>query len=164
MSVLEICQWLQATAPGRMVREGYWGYGIPQIGHLAGMALFGGAVLMDDLRLIGAIRKPAFAELSDQLIPVKWVGFFVLGVTGILLFISDATRFYKNPAFLAKTGLLLLIALNAWIVRSVIYKDAGKWVAASPPTGARTAGVVSLLLWVCVIAASRIIGFTLPDV
>jgi len=147
-----------------MVREGYWGYGVPQIGHLAGMALFGGAVVMDDLRLIGAIRKPAFTELSDQLITVKWVGFFVLGVTGVLLFMSDATRFYKNPAFLIKTGLLLLIALNAWIVRSFIYKDAGNWGAAPPPAGAKIAGAVSLLLWVCVIAASRIIGFTLPDI
>jgi hypothetical protein len=160
MSVYEICQWLQETPPGRMVREGYWGYGVPQIGHLLGMALFGGAVVTDDLRMVGAIRKPAIAELADQLVAVKWVGFVVLSVTGILLFMSDATRFYKNPAFLVKVGLLLLIALNAWIFRSVVYnrRDAGT------PAGAKVAGAVSLGLWVCVIAASRIIGFTLPDV
>ncbi len=155
MSVLEICQWLQETPAGRMVREGYWGYGVPQIGHLAGMALFGGAVVAGDLRLLGAIRKPALTELLDQLVAVKWVGFAVLGVTGILLFMSDATRFYKNPAFLIKTTLLLLIAMNAWTFRSSGRTDA---------TRAKIAGAISLFLWICVIAASRIIGFTLPDV
>lgn len=164
MSLLEICQWLQETPPGRMVREGYWGYGVPQIGHLAGMALFGGAVVFDDLRLLGAMRKLSFRELSSQLAAVKWVGFVVLTVTGILLFMSDATRFYKNPAFLTKTGLLLLIALNAWIFRSAVSRKAWNQGETAPPTAARIAGAVSLLLWVCVIAASRIIGFTLADV
>ena len=163
MALFEICQWLQGTPPGRMVREGYWGYGIPQIGHLAGMALFGGAVVVDDLRLLGAIRKPAVMDLVDQLVAVKWVGFVVLAVTGTLLFMSDATRFYKNPAFLVKIALLLLIALNAWLFRKGAFKSAAGW-GATPPAAARAAAVVSLLLWVCVIAASRIIGFTLPDV
>lgn len=153
MSVFELCQWLQDTPPGRMVREGYWGYGIPQIIHVASMALFGGAVVVDDLRLLGAIRKPAYSYLSAQLTLVKWAGFLLLTSSGILLFMSDATRFYRNPAFIVKVVLLMLIALNAWIFRSAAYKDAG----------ARIAAIVSLLLWICVIAASRIIGFTLPD-
>jgi len=164
MSILEICQWLQETPPGRMVREGYWGYGIPQIVHVASMALFGGAVVVDDLRLLGAIRKPRFAYLSEQLATVKWVGLVVLAISGTLLFMSDATRFYKNPAFIAKVVLLSLIALNAWIFRSVVYKDVGAWDASAPPTGAKIAALVSLVLWICVIAASRIIGFTLADI
>ena len=164
MSILEICRWLQETPPGRMVREGYWGYGIPQMVHLASMALFGGAVVLDDLRLLGAIRKPAVSELTSQLIAVKWVGFLLAGVTGALLFMSDATRFYKNPAFLIKVGLLLLIALNAWIFRSVVYKDVKGWdEGVVTPRGAKIVAIVSLFLWICVIAASRAIGFTLSD-
>jgi hypothetical protein len=164
MSILEICQWLQETPPGRMVREGYWGYGIPQMVHLGSMALFGGSVVLDDLRLLGAIRKPAVSELSAQLAAVKWVGFLLAGSTGILLFMSDATRFYKNPAFLIKSGLLLLIALNAWIFRSVVYKDVRAWDdSGTTPAGAKVVAAVSLFLWICVIAASRAIGFTLSD-
>ena len=147
-----------------MVREGYWGYGIPQMVHLGSMALFGGAVVLDDLRLLGAIRKPAFSDLSAQLAAVKWVGFLLAGSSGLLLFMSDATRFYKNPAFLIKTGLLFLIAANAWIFRSVVYKDVKAWDnAANPPAGAKIAALVSLFLWISVIAASRAIGFTLSD-
>jgi len=64
---------------------------------------------------------------------------------------------------LVKIALLLLIALNAWLFRKGAFKSAAGW-GATPPAAARAAAVVSLLLWVCVIAASRIIGFTLPDV
>src|ERR1700720_1943664 len=127
MSVLSICQALEATSIGTTVRETYWGYATPQLAHLLGIALFGGAVIMDDLRLLGRLRRPAFSELSRQLIPLKWIGLIVTGVTGVLLFMSDATRFYANPAFIAKTILLMLIALNAWIFRSVVYRDVARW-------------------------------------
>jgi hypothetical protein len=94
-------------------------------------------------------------ELSNQLAAVKWLGFAVTGISGTLLFMSDATRFYTNPSFVAKVILLLLIAVNAWFVRSAIKRGA---------QAPRAAGYVSLALWICVIAASRAIGFTLPDV
>ena len=74
MSVLSICQALEATWIGTQVRETYWGYAAPQIAHMLGMALFGGAVVVDDLRLLGRLRRPAFSELSNQLMPLKWLG------------------------------------------------------------------------------------------
>jgi hypothetical protein len=164
MSLFTICQWLQETPPGRMVREGYWGYGIPQIAHLAGMALFGGTVIVDDLRLLGRFRGIEFSELSSQLIPVKWVGFVVTFVSGTLIFMSDATRFYKNPAFLTKLALFLLIALNALFFRLVVYRDVLLWDKTKPaPAAARVVAALSLLMWAGVILASRIIGFTLSD-
>lgn len=165
MTILEICQWLQSTPLALGVREGYWGYLVPQIVHLASMALFGGAVVATDLRILGGIRRPSFPVLFDQLAAVKWAGFWLTTISGILLFISDATRFYKNPSFLAKCVLLLLIALNAWIFRSGVYKDVAAWDAVkSAPTGAKVAAVVSLLLWIGVLAASRGIAFTLTDI
>jgi hypothetical protein len=71
MSALSVCQWLQNTWLGLAVREGYWGYVIPQTAHLLGMAVFGGAVVVDDLRLLGRLRRPPFSELAGQLVPLK---------------------------------------------------------------------------------------------
>src|SRR5438445_9053932 len=85
------------------------------------MALFGGAVVMDNLRLLGRLRRPAFSELSKQLMPLKWLGFIVVVGSGMALFMSDATRLYRNWAFLVKAVLLLLVALNAWIFRARVY-------------------------------------------
>jgi hypothetical protein len=158
MSVLSICQALEATWIGTVVRETYWGYASPQLAHLLGMALFGGAVVMDDLRLLGRLRRPAFSELSKQLMPLKWLGFIVVVGSGLALFMSDATRLYRNWAFLVKAVLLLLIALNAWIFRSVVYRD----VEPLPPS-AKVSASLSLLLWFAIIVTSRLIGFVGPE-
>jgi Family of unknown function (DUF6644) len=162
MSILSICQALENTWLGTAVREQV--YFIPQIFHLLGMALFGGAVVFDDLRLIGGVRHPAFSELSDQLLPWKWAGFVVVVASGFVIFMSDATRLYRNVGFQIKMILLLLIAVNAWIFRSVIYPD----VRASEKSGvtpapAKAAAYISLILWIGVIIASRVIGFVGPE-
>jgi hypothetical protein len=158
MSVLSICQALEATWIGTQVRETYWGYAAPQIAHLLGMALFGGAVVVDDLRLLGRLRRPAFSELSKQLMPLKWLGFVVVVGSGLALFMSDATRLYRNWAFLVKAVLLFLVALNAGIFRSVVYRD----VEPLPPSAKVSAGL-SLLLWFAIIVMSRLIGFVGPE-
>lgn len=158
MSVLSICQALEATWIGTVVRETYWGYATPQLAHLLGMALFGGAVVMDDLRLLGRLRRPAFSELSKQLMPLQWLGFIVVVGSGLALFMSDATRLYRNWAFLVKTVLLLLIALNAWIFRSMVYRDIEPL-----PASAKLSASLSLLLWFTIIVTSRLIGFVGPE-
>jgi|SRR5579864_2642505 len=161
MSVLLICQALEATWIGTVVRETYWGYAAPQITHLLGMALFGGAVVVDDLRLLGRLRRPAFTELSKQLMPLKWLGFIIVVGSGLALFMSDATRLYRNWAFVVKAALLLLVALNAWIFRALVYPGVVK--SDEMPTGAKISGALSLLLWFAIIVASRLIGFVGPE-
>jgi hypothetical protein len=158
MSILSICQALEATWIGTIVRETYWGYATPQLAHMLGMALFGGAVVMDDLRLFGRLRRPAFSELSKQLMPLKWLGFIVVVGSGLALFMSDATRLYRNWAFVVKTALLLLVALNAWVFRSVVYRD----IEPLPPS-AKVSASLSLLLWFAIIVTSRLIGFVGPE-
>jgi hypothetical protein len=164
MSVLSICQALEATWIGTQVCETYWGYAAPQITHMLSMALFGGAVVVDDLRLLGRLRRPAFSELSKQLLPLKWLGFIVVVGSGLALFMSDATRLYRNWAFLVKAVLLLLVALNAGIFRAVIYRDVAKWdQSTDPPGAAKLSASLSLLLWFAIIVASRLIGFVGPE-
>ena len=119
---------------------------------------------MDNLRLLGLLRRPAFSELSKQLMPLKWLGFVVVVGSGLALFMSDATRLYRNWAFLVKAVLLLLVALNAWVFRAVVYRDIAKWdQSADPPTGAKRSASLSLLLWLAIIVTSRLIGFVEPE-
>ena len=161
MSILSICQALEATWIGTIVRETYWGYATPQLAHLLGMALFGGAVVTDNLRLLGLLRRPAFSELSKQLMPLKWLGFLVVVGSGVTLFMSDATRLYRNWAFLVKAVLLLLVAVNAWIFRTRVYPGVAKSV--EMPAAAKLSASLSLLLWVAIIVTSRLIGFVGPE-
>jgi len=162
MSIHSICQALEDTSIGTAVRERM--YYIPQIFHLVGMALFGGAVVIDDLSLLGRVRQPAFSELSRQMLPWKWAGLIVVGLSGFVIFMSDATRLYRNIGFQWKVVLLLLVALNAWIFRSKVYRGVmlGEKTGVIPRP-ARISAAVSLLLWIGVLVASRIIGFVGPE-
>jgi hypothetical protein len=162
MSIHSICQVLEDTWLGTVVRERV--YFIPQILHVVGMALFGGAVVVDDLRLLGLLRHPTFSELSQQLLPWKWAGLIVVGLSGFAIFMTDATLLYRNAGFQWKVVLLLLVALNAWIFRSKVYRDVAlSEKSGAMPRAAKASAAISLLLWIGVVIASRIIGFVGPD-
>ena len=71
--------------------------------HVLAMALFGGAVLISN-----------FSTVQDalQLRKWKWVFFVLVMLTGILLFASNAVRYYGSVCFKAKLILLVLAAVN----------------------------------------------------
>src|SRR6185369_8771623 len=104
------------------------------------MALFGGAVLIADLRDLGfAFRREDPARFSAELRPWKWTGLTSVMLTGLLLFAAQPLRYSDSAAFKIKLALLALIALNASISRR------SAWI--------------SLALWAAVIVASRGIAF-----
>jgi len=90
-------------ALSRAISESTWGY--PAIGalHVLAMALFGGAVLISN-----------FSNVQDALQLRKWKWFFFLLVTltGVLLFASNAVRYYVSICFKAKLVFLVLAAAN----------------------------------------------------
>ncbi len=77
-------------------------------------------------------------------------------VTGVLLFISMPLKCYHSIFFPIKMALLVLSGLNALLFHATIYRRMAEWDNDSvPPFQARLAGIVSLVLWVGVIAAGR---------
>ena len=90
-------------ALSRAISESTWGY--PAIGalHVLAMALFGGAVLISN-----------FSTVQDalQLRKWKWFFFVLVMLTGILLFASNAVRYYGSVCFKAKLVFLVLAAAN----------------------------------------------------
>jgi hypothetical protein len=82
-------------------------------------------------------------------------------VTGSLLFASEATKCYGNPAFRIKMLLLLLAGMNALVYQVAHFCKVAAWDNASaPPVGVKLAGISSILLWFGIVAAGRWIGFT----
>ena len=53
MSMLGLCQWLANTDFATALRGSSWVYPIVLTSHLVVLALFGGMLLMSDLRLLG---------------------------------------------------------------------------------------------------------------
>jgi uncharacterized membrane protein len=161
MSLLGIFQWLQSTQIATALRESALVYPIIMSSHLSGMALFGGMILMTDLRLLGIVmRRYPVSDVVDQLRIWKRIGFVLVVGCGIFLAWSKAEFYYHNPFFWLKMTLLMLVGVHALIFRKSVYNNtAALDRALVMPTNAKVAACISLALWVGLISAGRLIGY-----
>lgn len=152
-------EWIQNTDLSIAIREG--GLPYPIIGgiHLLSIALFGGMLLLTDLRLLGwAMRKRLVSDVMNQLRAWKWVGFVVVVVTGLLLTWSEPIRLYKSPSFWVKMALFALVGAHALVFRGGVYGHPERLDKAIPRQ-AKIAAALSLLLWAGLIVSGRMIAF-----
>jgi hypothetical protein len=156
-----ICKWLEQTSIAASVRESLWLFPIIETVHLLGMAAFLAIVVAFDLRLLGwALRRQSVSDMAGRLFPWAWTAFAMQVITGALLFSSEAVRVSTNPAFKVKMILIGLAGIHALIFHWLVYRDVRNWDDSSMlPAKARIAGLISILIWIGVVAAGRFIGF-----
>ena len=156
-----LCKWLEQTWVASSVRESLWLFPAIETLHLFGIVVLVGTTTVFDLRLLGwTLRRQRVSELARLLLPWSWAGFGIQVATGFLLFASEASKCYGNPAFRLKMLLLLLAGANALLFHVTANQKLTEWDEdAVPPTGAKLAGAVSILLWFGIVAAGRFIGF-----
>ncbi len=133
--------------------------------HVVAICLVVGSILVLDLRLLGlaSIHRPV-SRLTAAVLPVTWGAFAVAATTGFLLFISNATKYLENGYFVAKILLICAAGVNMIIFHGISAKDLPQWEKEPmPPLRARLAGVLSILLWIAVVACGRWIGFTMRE-
>jgi len=161
MSLLTVCQWIETTALSTAIREGALYYPILGALHLAGIAWFGGMVLMSDLSVLGiGLTHEPVSEVLSQFRRWKWVGFAVVLASGGLLWWSEPVVCYKSISFWIKMALLALVGLNALVFRKGAYASlvAGTCEPAKA-RGARLWACASLLLWFGLVLTGRGIAF-----
>ncbi len=163
MSILEICRSLQEMPLATSLRESQYMFPIVEGTHLLALAAMMGPVAMLDLRLAGVLwRTEPATKIRDQFLPITFVGFGVMVVTGILLFWAEAERCWRSPYFKVKLAMLALAGLNALVFHSTIDKKIAEWdTSATVPGRAKLAGVLSLVIWTLVIAAGRYTAYNL---
>jgi hypothetical protein len=159
MTIASLLEWIESTPLSIAIREG--GLPYPIIGglHLLSIALFGGMLLVTDLRLLGwAMRSRLVSELWYQFLPWKRLGFTVVVVTGVLLAWAEPIRLYKSPSFWVKMALFALVGVHALVFRRNVYAHPEK-LDATIGSQAKLAAVLSLLLWAGIIVGGRLIAF-----
>lgn len=165
MSLYSICETIQNTALLTHVRETPWVYPIIMSTHLICLAMFGGMILMTDLRLLGlALRDQTIAELVGGLRLFKRAGFVIMVTSGLLMAGSEAPKYYINPFFWIKMTLLLLVGVHALVYKRTVYdhpEELDKYPVLPPR--AKAAAVFSLILWVSIPVFGRMIGYYEPD-
>lgn len=163
--ILSLCQWAQSSAFFTALRGSWYVYPTIMSLHLLGIAIFGGMVLMTNMRLLGlAMRKRSVSDVINQFRTSKRIGMVVIATCGILMLGSKAEEYYYNSFFRIKMLLLALIFIHGWIFRGSVYNNAAEIDRATSgtPGRAKLAAIVSVLLWVAVACAGRGIGYIEP--
>jgi hypothetical protein len=163
MSFSSFAHWLERREWAMDFAASVHAYPIVLAIHVSCIALFGGMILMTNLRLLGwALTDYSVSEVIGRLRVWKVAGFLIMAVCGILLAGSEAGKYYHNTYFWVKMSLLGLLGLHALVFRRGVYRNAAR-LDDSPARQAKVAAILSLILWTGVICAGRLIGYHVLD-
>ena len=145
--------------------ESVWAFPIVESIHVLALCLFLGMATILDFRLLGLVmRDLPVSEVVTRLLPWTAAGFAVMVISGVLTFLNAPVRYYENIFFRIKLVALLLAGLNVWVFHSGIWLKVSDWdLDAVAPFRARLAGVLSLVLWACIVVAGRMIAYNWFD-
>ena len=152
--------WLETTGVADAMRKWLWLYPIVEIVHIVGFVVLVGAAVMFDLRLLGVSPGLPTSAMARHHLPWARAALVLVVPSGILMFMAHATEFAANPAFRVKLILLAAAGLNALLFHRGTFRSVAGWEShAAVPARARVAAVVSLVLWVGVISAGRLLAY-----
>jgi hypothetical protein len=153
---------LESSGLASRIRDSLYIFPMLEATHVLGLAMVVGTITIIDLRLLGlASTRRSFKRMASDTLKWTWAAFLVTGVTGALMFITNANVYYHNFFFRTKMLMLVLAGLNVLVFELTAGRTMNRWDKApsSPPIGRLTA-VFSLLIWISVIFLGRWIGFT----
>jgi len=152
--------WLEATALATWVRESPSILAYPTVLtlHTAGLGVVVGAAVVVDLRLLGYARRIRVATL-EPLFTVMACAFALNLVTGVLLFIADATTKAKQPVFYVKLGMILIALWCTFATRRIIRDNSEDTAVDTVPAHGARLSMASLLLWTGAIVAGRLMAY-----
>jgi hypothetical protein len=162
MELHDFAEWIRHMSLFTAVRESALVYPVILSSHLACIAVFGGLIVVTNLRLLGlALTQYSIASVVRQLRPWKWAGLILMVSLGILLAGSKANIYIDNPYFVMKISTLLLIAVHFLIFRKAVYRDEAEPGEKQPRSSgiAKLAGATSLALWITVVTMGRWIAY-----
>jgi hypothetical protein len=153
--------WLSQAPQSTVMRETTWAFPVALINHLVGLVLLVGMRLPLDLRLMGwAFDGVPVSQLANRTAPWALLGGIVTIVSGMALYAADPAKMTSNPMFVFKIAALAAALMNAWIFHAVLARRVGDWDnAAGLPVIVQASGYASLLLWIALIVAGRLIAF-----
>jgi len=143
--------WIENTSLALWVGTSLWAYPILLSAHISGLAVIVGIIAMRDFHLLGFINgvtEANFLELKN----LAYCGFLINGISGIMLFSSQATYLSTNLPFLVK----LFFIGSGMLLASKIYKKIEKNTGR---TSTKILAILSLFSWFGAITAGRLIAY-----
>jgi hypothetical protein len=157
-----LAQALHDSSLSQTLRASIWLYPVVNTAHVLGIALLVGGIVPLDLRLAGCWRRVPIAPLARVLVTTATTGFALAVASGALLFATRPLDYVVLPLFGLKLTLALAAAINALLVlRSPQWSAVSQGEASASPAGTpwRIAAGLSIVLWLSVVTAGRLIGY-----
>jgi hypothetical protein len=130
--------------------------------HTLGMSIVAGGAAIICFPLLGVWPRHAPLKPLERVFPLVYVGFWVEVVTGVSMFMKDASSYGRNPDLYWKLGFIAAgVALMALVRRRVFHHpslDVGPL-----PDGARFMAVGVLACWLAAIVTGRLLAYLNPS-
>jgi len=128
--------------------------------HTLGIALVAGCSGVVCLALLGLWPRSAPIRSLDRLFPVIYAGVWLEVITGVSMFMKDASSYGRNPDLYWKLLFMAVaMVLLVWIRRRVFQAPGAD---GSLPAGARLAAAGMLACWFLVVITGRLIAYLNP--
>lgn len=162
----ELEQWLLAFNEASGIRAlmlgTAWAWPAAEILHYTGLTLLFGSIGLFDLRVLGWAKALPLQALH-RLVPFGLAGFLLNVVTGIMFITSFPDQYVYNPAVQTKFALIFVAGINMLLFYGLAWNQLRTLEPDTPaPLRARFFTAVSLVSWLGVIAAGRLITFFRP--
>ena len=145
---------------GTALRESVWLYPTVETIHILGFALLFGSILVVDLRLLGFRRNVTLGPLMYFVLPISLLSVLLVLPTGLLLFAAHATDLVGSRPFIVKMVLLFAACINALMFHAGPYRAEIDAPPGREPRGStRLFASISIVLWVSIIVAGRLIAY-----
>lgn len=143
---------IEAWPLALQIRRSIWAYPVLEAIHIVSFATMFGSLTLLELRVFGIERLLPLVPFARLAVRTAVVAFACAAIAGVLMLISNASELVPNPAFLVKLGLILIAGCNAlWFHRRGSLERHDRV--------AKAQAMSSLMLWVGVIFAGRLIAY-----
>lgn len=163
--LLKFAEAIGATWFSVALHESFYMYGWIESLHVITLTVSLGMLIVIDLRMLGLWLKDVPAsKIAERLDRPMLIGFAIMVVTGVLLYVGIPIRTTQSLWFRIKVILLVAAFINAWLFRKHMQASVGTWDAAPvPPRRTRIAAALSLTLWASVVTCGRFIAYDWYD-
>ncbi|HZL94618.1 MAG TPA: hypothetical protein VFB99_13275 [Vicinamibacterales bacterium] len=151
--------WLESTDYSNWILTSTAGWPLMLTTHAIGLAIVVGITFSLNLRLLGLYGTIPYTSLRE-LMGFAWVGIALNTVTGLSLFMTQASSYVVSIPFLLKITFIILGVVNLVYAQKILRLEASGWQAAGSVSrrGLALAGS-SLFLWVAAVVTGRLIAY-----
>jgi hypothetical protein len=158
-----VLTWLESTKLAVWLGESpsVWAFPMVITLHTTGMAVLVGASWVLDMRLLGMNRRVPLSSFR-WVFPVVAIGLVVNVVTGVMLFIKNATKWGTAMPFLVKMSLVIVSVATLLPLRSQVLRNDADHEVDGNLRNLRLLAIASILAWTGAVTAGRLLAYLVP--